>query len=177
MGNPEHYLELAPQFDGDGAPVIRFTADDDANQLLAGDANALLLAIVLDQQIPAARAFAGPAKLKRRLGHLDPARIAAIDQEEFIATFREKPALHRFPASMGKRVHDACAAIAAEYDNDAGNLWRDQPDAKTLMKRLGGIPGIGKTKQKLAVMLLGRYYNVPIAGWREASPVTIPDDA
>lgn len=175
MGNPEHYLELAPQFDDDGAPVIQFTADDEANQLLRDDPNAFLLAVVLDQQIPAAKAFAGPAELKRRIGHLDPAKIAAIDAEDFLAKFREKPAIHRFPASMAKRVQDACATIAADYDNDASALWRDQPDAPTVMKRLGDIPGIGKTKQQLAVMLLGRYYGVQLEGWREHSPIPIPD--
>ena len=174
MGNPEHYLDLAPRFNDDGAPQIHFTADDEANQMLADDANAFLIGVVLDQQIPATKAFTGPAVLRRRLGHFDPARIAAMPQDEFITVFREKPAVHRFPASMGKRVHDACATISSDFDNDAANIWKDKPDAKTVMKRLGTIPGIGKTKQGLAIMLLGRYYGIELDGWREAAPIDLP---
>lgn len=175
MGNPEHYIELAPQWKGDGSPDLRFTDDADANQLLADEPNAFLIGLVLDQQIPTGKAFAGPHVLKQRLGHFDIARIAAMDQEQFIEVFREKPAVHRYPASMGKRVHDACAALVADWGGDAAAIWTDQPDAKTVMKRLGTVPGIGKTKQSLAVMLLGRYLGVDIPGWREAAPVSLPD--
>ena len=175
MGNPAHYVELAPQWKPDGSPQLNFTADPEANQLLADDPNAFLIGIVLDQQIPTTKAFAGPHVLKQRLGHFDVAKIAAMDQEQFIEVFREKPAVHRFPASMGKRVHDACAALVADWDGDAAAIWTDQPDAKAVMKRLGGIPGVGAAKQKLAVMLLGRYFGADIPGWREAAPVSLPD--
>lgn len=174
MGHPERYLEINPEWDKSGAPLIKFTGDDEANQLLAEDPNALLIGIVLDQQIRTEQAFAGPAELRRRLGHLDPAKIAAMDQDAFVEVFREKPAIHRFPASMGKRVHDACQALVADWGGDAGAIWADAPDAKSAMKRLGGLPGIGKAKQQLAVMLLGRYYGVELEGWREASPVEVP---
>ena len=174
MGHPERYLEINPEWDAAGAPLIKFTADEEANTLLAEDANALLIGIVLDQQIQTERAFAGPAELRRRLGHLDPARIAAMDQEEFVEIFRAKPAIHRFPASMGKRVHEACQALVADWGGDAATIWEDAPDAKAVMKRLGGLPGIGKAKQQLAVLLLGRYYGVELAGWREASPIEVP---
>ena len=174
MGNPEHYLSLEPLFKDDGAPHIHFTDDDEANRMLGEDANAFLIGVVLDQQIAATKAFTGPAVLRRRLGHFDPARIAAMPQDEFITVFREKPAVHRFPASMGKRVHDACTAISSEFDNNAANIWNDHADAKTVMKRLGTIPGIGKTKQSLAVMLLGRYYGIELEGWREAAPIDLP---
>ncbi len=175
MGHPERYLEIPPQWTESGAPLINFTADAEANQLLAEDANALLIAIVLDQQIATERAFAGPAELRRRLGHLDPARIAAMDQDEFVALFRAKPAIHRFPASMGKRVHEACRALAEDWGGDAAAIWRGQSEARAVMKRLGGLPGIGKVKQQLAIMLLGRYYGVELNGWREACPVEVPE--
>ena len=175
MGHPERYLEIPPQWTESGAPLINFTADAEANQLLAEDGNALLIAIVLDQQIATERAFAGPAELRRRLGHLDPARIAAMDQDEFVALFRAKPAIHRFPASMGKRVHEACRALAEDWGGDAAAIWRGQSEARAVMKRLGGLPGIGKVKQQLAIMLLGRYYGVELNGWREASPVEVPE--
>lgn len=174
MGHPERYLDIKPEWTDAGAPLIKFTGDDEANQLLAEDPNALLIGIVLDQQITTERAFAGPAELRRRLGHLDPAKIAAMDQEQFVELFSAKPAIHRFPASMGARVHDACQALVADWGGDAAAIWRDAPDAKTAMKRLDKLPGIGKAKQRLAVMLLGRYYGVELEGWREASPIEAP---
>ena len=97
-----------------------------------------------------------------------------MDQDAFVEIFRAKPAIHRFPASMGKRVHDACQALVADWGGDAAAIWTDAPDAKAAMKRLGGLPGIGKAKQQLAVMLLGRYYGVELEGWQAASPVKLP---
>ena len=97
-----------------------------------------------------------------------------MDQEQFVELFSAKPAIHRFPASMGARVHDACQALVADWGGDASAIWRDAPDAKTAMKRLDKLPGIGKAKQRLAVMLLGRYYGVELEGWREASPIEAP---
>ena len=175
MGNPEMYVDLTPEFEPSGAPIIKFTNDDDANALLANDPNALLIAIVLDQQISTTKAFSGPRDLKTRLGHLDPAQIAAMDEDEFLTIFREKPAIHRFPASMGKRVQAACATVRDEYDNNAENIWDNQPDAKTIMKRLGGIPGVGPAKQKIAILLLARYYGMDIPGWRDVIPIQLPD--
>ena len=175
MGNPEMYVDLAPEFTESGRPVIKFTNDDDANELLANDPNALLIAIVLDQQITTNKAFSGPRDLKQRLGHLDPAQIAEMDEDEFLTIFREKPAIHRFPASMGKRVQAACATVRDEFDNNAENIWDNQPDAKTIMKRLGGVPGVGPAKQKIAILLLARYYGMDIPGWRDVIPVELPD--
>lgn len=175
MGNPEMYVDLVPEFKPSGEPLIKFTNDDDANELLANDPNALLIAIVLDQQITTNKAFGGPHDLKQRLGHLDPARIAEMDEDEFLTIFREKPAIHRFPASMGKRVQAACAVVRDEYNNRADNIWDNQPDAKTIMKRLGGIPGVGPAKQKVAILLLARYYGMDIPGWRDVIPVELPD--
>lgn len=175
MGNPEMYVDLVPEFTDSGEPVIKFTNDAESNELLARDPNALLIAIVLDQQITTTKAFNGPRDLKQRLGHLNPARIAEMDEEDFLTIFREKPAIHRFPASMGKRVQAACATVRDEYDNDAANIWDNQPDAKTIMKRLGGVPGVGPAKQKIAILLLARYYGMDIPGWRDVIPVELPD--
>ena len=175
MGNPEMYVDLVPEFTDSGEPVIKFTNDAESNDLLAHDPNALLIAIVLDQQITTTKAFNGPRDLKQRLGHLNPARIAEMDEEDFLTIFREKPAIHRFPASMGKRVQAACATVRDEYDNDAANIWDNQPDAKTIMKRLGGVPGVGPAKQKIAILLLARYYGMDIPGWRDVIPVELPD--
>ena len=97
---------------------IPWTADEEANRLLAADANALLIGFVLDQQVPVQKAFAGPKVLLERLGHLDPARIAAMDEAAFIAVCVERPAIHRFPANMARRVQELCRVIATDYDGD-----------------------------------------------------------
>ena len=144
MGNPEMYVDLVPEFKSSGEPVIKFTNDDDANELLADDPNALLIAIVLDQQITTTKAFSGPRDLKQRLGHLDPAQIAEMDEDEFLTIFREKPAIHRFPASMGKRVQAACATVRDDFDNNAENIWDNQPDAKNHHEATRRRPG-GRT--------------------------------
>ncbi len=175
MGDLEMYIDLAPEFTDAGKPLIKFTNDADANELLANDPNALLIAIVLDQQITTNKAFSGPRELKQRLGHLDPARIAEMDEDEFLTIFREKPAIHRFPASMGKRVQAACATVRDEFDNNAENIWNHQPDAKAIMKQLGNVPGVGPAKQKITILLLARYYGINIPGWRDAIPIDLPD--
>ena len=174
MGNPERYLEIAPVFSTSGLPVPPFTDSDAANRFLGRDPNALLIGMVLDQQIPAARAFAGPYLLQQRLGHLNPRKIAAMDPADFLAVMTEKPAIHRFPASMAKRVQDACRVLVQEYGGKANTIWDAQPDARTVMQRLAVVPGIGATKQRLAMLLLGRYYGVDIPGWREAAPLRVP---
>ncbi len=174
MGNPDKYLDIAPVFNDKGVPVPPFTDNDAANRLVGRDANALLIGIVLDQQISSAKAFAGPYELKRRLGHLNPRKIAAMPEDEFLAAMSQKPAIHRFPNSMGKRVQQACQVLVDDYKGNAANIWKDQPDAKAVMKRLGGVPGIGPAKQRLTLLLLGRYYGQPIPGWQEAAPIAVP---
>ena len=173
MGNPEKYREIEPTFDAQGIPVPPFTDNERANKLVGKDPNAFMIGLVLDQQISMEKAFHGPYELRRRLGHLNVKKIAAMPQDEFIDVVAQKPAIHRFPRSMGKRVHDACTVIVDDFDGKAENIWKDQPDAKTVMKRLDSVPGIGKTKQKLAMLLLARYYQVELDGWREASPIKI----
>ncbi len=171
MGNPEMYRDLKPEFDAKGTAIPPFTNDPAANKLIGKDPNAFLIGLVLDQQIGTQKAFSGPLELKKRLGHLDVKRIADMPQDEFISIVAAKPAIHRFPASMGKRVHDACRVVVDDFGGNAENIWKDQPDAKSAMKRLKTVPGIGPTKQKLAMLILARYYNVELPGWEDASPI------
>ena len=174
MGDPNKYLEIEPAFTGDGVPVPPFTDNARANRLLGRDSNALLIGLVLDQQISMEKAFGGPYALRQRLGHLNPRKIAAMPEEEFLEVMRESPAIHRYWRNMGKRVQDACRVVVEEYSGKAENIWLEQPDARTVMKRIGVVPGIGPTKQKLAMLLLGRYYGADIPGWREAAPILVP---
>jgi uncharacterized HhH-GPD family protein len=149
---------------------LPFTGDPDADRLLAGDPFALLMGFALDQQVTVQKAFSGPADLKRRLGHLDPARIAAMDPGELDAVFRERPAIHRFPGSMAGKIQALAAAIASDYDNDAGSVWRDATDGKDLEKRLLGLPGFGEMKVKSLIAVLGNRFGVRPPGYDEVAP-------
>jgi uncharacterized HhH-GPD family protein len=151
------------------AGTLYITGDTAADELLNSDANALLIGMLLDQQVPMEWAFAGPATLRRRLGHLDPARIAAMDVEEFVSICCEKPAIHRFPGSMGKRIHAVCVALVADYGGDAANLWESVDDAGEVYRRLRALPGYGDEKSKIFIALLGKTQGVELAGWREAA--------
>jgi uncharacterized HhH-GPD family protein len=151
------------------AGTLYITGDTAADELLNSDANALLIGMLLDQQVPMEWAFAGPATLRRRLGHLDPARIAAMDVDEFVSVCCEKPAIHRFPGSMGKRIHAVCEALVADYGGDAANLWEGVDDAGEVYRRLRALPGYGDEKSKIFIALLGKTQGVELAGWREAA--------
>ncbi len=142
------------------------TGDADADGLLARSPLALLIGMLLDQQMPMERAFLGPHRLHERLGHLDAARIAAMDPTEFEAVFRETPAVHRFPGSMAGRVGDLCRLLVAEYDGDAEAIWRDVDDAKVLKRRLAALPGYGPQKVKIFTALLAKRCGVTPAGWQ-----------
>jgi uncharacterized HhH-GPD family protein len=143
---------------------IPWTADEAANVLLAADANALLIGFVLDQQVPVQKAFAGPKVLLERLGHLDPARIAAMDPDAFIAVCVERPAIHRFPANMARRVQDLCRVIASDFDGDGSRVWTDAADGADLYARIGALPGFGDMKSNSLAMLLHRRYGVDLPG-------------
>ena len=149
--------------------TLYITGDAAADGLLNSDGNALLLGMLLDQQVPMEWAFAGPNTLKERLGHLDPSKIAAMDVDEFVAVCCEKPAIHRFPGSMGKRIHAVCTALVDDYGGDASNLWADVSDGKELFSRLMALPGYGDEKSKIFVALLGKTQNVQPDGWRDAA--------
>jgi len=140
-----------------------------ADLLLRQDGNALLIGMLLDQQVPMEWAFTGPHTLTERLGHLDPKRIAAMDPERFIARCCEKPAIHRFPAAMAKRIHQLCAIIAAEYSNDGSLIWRDVDDANELYSRLRKLPGFGDEKARIFVALLAKRFGITPEGWERAA--------
>ena len=151
------------------AGTLYITGDKAADKLLNTNGNALLLGMLLDQQVPMEWAFAGPKTLKDRLGHLDPKKIAAMDEEEFVSICCEKPAIHRFPGSMGKRVHQVCTALVEDYKGNAANIWKSVEDGKELYKRLKALPGYGDEKSKIFVALLGKTQGIEPDGWREAA--------
>jgi uncharacterized HhH-GPD family protein len=151
------------------AGTLFITGDTAADKLLNTNGNALLIGMLLDQQVPMEWAFAGPKTLKDRLGHLDPKKIAAMDVEEFVALCCEKPAIHRFPGSMGTRVHQVCTALVEDYSGNAVNLWKDVDSGTEIYKRLKALPGYGDEKSKIFVALLGKTQGVEPEGWREAA--------
>jgi uncharacterized HhH-GPD family protein len=150
--------------------ALPFTGDVDADRLLASDPIALLIGFVLDQQVPLEKAFIGPLELRRRVGTVDPARIAGIDPAQLDAVFRERPALHRFPGSMARRVHELCAAISSEYGGDASRIWSEARDGADLERRLRSLPGIGEMKAKTLLAILFRRYGVRLEGLEERLP-------
>jgi uncharacterized HhH-GPD family protein len=149
---------------------IPWTADEASNVLLAVDANALLIGFVLDQQVPVQKAFSGPKVLLDRLGHLDPARIAAMDPDAFIAVCVERPAIHRFPANMARRVQELCRVLASDYGGDGSNVWTGAADGADLYARIGALPGFGDMKVNSLAMLLHRRYGVDLAGLETLLP-------
>ena len=142
---------------------LYFTGDDEANRLIAEDPFALLVGFALDQQVTVPTAFAGPLKIKQRLGTLDPKKIAAADPARLEAVFREKPAVHRFPGAMAARVHELAATVADEYGGDAGRLWRDARDGDELRRRIAALPGFGEMKIKSLGAVLAKRYGVAAA--------------
>jgi uncharacterized HhH-GPD family protein len=150
--------------------TLPFTGDPEADRLLAEDPLALLIGFALDQQVTVQKAFSGPADLKRRLGHLDAAKIAAMDPTELDAIFRERPALHRFPGAMAGKVQALAAAIANDYGNDAGRVWREATDGPDLERRLLGLPGIGDMKAKSLIAVLGQRFGVRPPGYESVAP-------
>jgi uncharacterized HhH-GPD family protein len=149
---------------------LPFTGDPDADALLASDPLALLIGFVLDQQVTVQKAFAGPAELRRRLGTLDAAALAATDPTAFAAAFAERPALHRFPGAMAARVQELCAIIARDHAGDASRLWTRARDAPDLERRLRALPGIGEIKARTLVALLARRFDVRLPGWEALVP-------
>lgn len=152
------------------AHSIYLTDDAKANDLLATDPLALLIGMLLDQQVSMEVAFAGPHKIQQRLGAFDAQAIADCNPEEFVAVFKESPAVHRFPGSMAARVQSLAQILVDEWGGDAAALWQEgQPDGSTVFKRLKKLPGFGDQKSKIFLALLGKQYGFDGAGWREAS--------
>jgi uncharacterized HhH-GPD family protein len=156
--------------------TLAITGDSDADRLLNTDPLALLIGMLLDQQVPMEWAFKGPALLKQRLGgRLDADEIAAMDSEELVEVFVQKPALHRFPASMARRAHDLCVTIAKDYDGDAEKVWADATTGDELLARLRALPGYGEEKSKIFVAILAKRMNVRPEGWEQvAGPFADP---
>ena len=148
-------------------PIV-WTDVPEANELLETDPLALLIGLVLDQQVKMEKAFGGPLELKKRLGgHLDVKKIASMDPDKLVAVFRERPALHRFPGSMAKRTQTLCQVIVAEYGGDAGSVWRDARDGDDLAARIKKLPGFGDMKVKILVSVLAKKFGVKPRGWEK----------
>jgi uncharacterized HhH-GPD family protein len=152
------------------APRMEWTGDAEADALVARDPLALLVGFCLDQQIPVEKAFLGPLEIQRRLGTLDARELAAIDPGRFEAAFRERPAIHRFPASMAGRVQALCAVVAGDYGNDPTAIWRDVKDANELQRRLRALPGFGEMKARIVLGVLAKHLGVTPTGWEELAP-------
>lgn len=151
------------------AAQLFITGDKQADALLANDPNALLIGMVLDQQVTMEKAFAGPAVIAQRMGGLDVVAIAEADPDAFGAICAERPAVHRFPGAMAKRIQAVCQVLTAEYGGNAENLWTGVATGSELLGRIAALPGFGAQKAAIFVALLGKQYDVQPAGWREAA--------
>ena len=143
--------------------ALYFTDSDEANQLIARNPLALLIGFALDQQVTVQSAFAGPLRLKQRVGTLDPGAIASMDPAELENAFRERPAIHRFPGAMARRVQELCAVVADEYDGNAERVWTEAKDAADLRRRIGALPGFGKMKVTALGSVLALRFGVETA--------------
>jgi uncharacterized HhH-GPD family protein len=149
---------------------IQLTQRPDADELLGRSSFALMIGMLLDQQIPMERAFAGPHMITDRLGHdLDAQEIAFYDPAEFTALLAAKPAVHRYPASMAARIQQLAAYLVEHYDGSAERVWQDVGDGAELLRRLVALPGFGRQKAQVFLALLGKQCGVRPVGWREAA--------
>jgi uncharacterized HhH-GPD family protein len=150
---------------------LHLASTTQANELLAQDPLALLVGMLLDQQIPMEKAFTSPQVLAERMAtaRLDAHQIANYDPDAFESLFREVPALHRFPAAMAKRVQELCRGLVEQYDGDAATVWKTAATGQELASRIAGLPGFGQQKAKIFTALLGKQFDVRPTGWREAA--------
>lgn len=152
------------------AATFYITGDPDADGLLARDPLALLIGMLLDQQVPMEWAFASPARLAERLGgRLDAGEIAALDPDELEAVFKERPSLHRFPGSMARRTWELCRHLAETYGGRAERVWTDAGDATAVLGRLRALPGFGDEKSRIFLAVLAKRLGVRPAGWEDAA--------
>jgi uncharacterized HhH-GPD family protein len=150
--------------------MLRLSQDHDADKFLTGNWLALLIGMVLDQQVTIEKAFSSPAELSRRLGApLDAAAIAAMPLDDLTELFRERPALHRYPGSMAKRVQDVCRVVATDYGDKVENIWKGVKTGEELVGRLNALPGFGIQKSKIFAALLGKQLGVHPDGWEKAT--------
>lgn len=151
------------------AGTLRVTGDPEADRLLNRDGTALLIGMLLDQQVPMEWAFTGPRSLSARVGHLDARRIAAMDREAFVSVCCEKPAIHRFPASMGRRIHELCTVLDQRYRGRGANVWKGAATGDELYRRLRELPGYGDEKARIFIAILAKRMGVQPEGWRQAA--------
>lgn len=144
---------------------INWTGRPEADRLLESDPLALLIGLVLDQQVKMEKAFLGPYELQQRLGHLDASRIAAMDPDQLEEVFRRRPALHRFPGSMARRVQQLCQVIASEYGGDASRIWEGVSSGQELARRISALPGFGEQKTQVTMAVLAKKLGVRPPGW------------
>ena len=150
--------------------ALHITGDTAADTLLTDNPLALLVGMLLDQQVPMETAFAGPLKIEQRTGATDATAIARMDPDEFLDAFKATPAVHRFPGSMAARVQTLCQELVDQWGGDASALWTDgDPSGAEVLKRLKALPGFGEQKAKIFLALLGKQYGFTGAGWREAA--------
>jgi uncharacterized HhH-GPD family protein len=145
------------------AAMLHFTGNDEADALLAEEPMALLIGFALDQQVPVQTAFSGPLKIKQRLGALDPNTLAGADPGELDRVFREKPAVHRFPGNMAKRVQELAAVVVDEYGGHAERVWTEAADGADLRRRLSSLPGFGEMKVTALGSVLAKRFDVAVA--------------
>jgi uncharacterized HhH-GPD family protein len=149
---------------------LHLAQDAEADALISTDPLALLVGMVLDQQVPLEWAFSAPLRLKERLGgQLDPGQIAAMDPEAFTSAFAQRPALHRFPGSNAKRVQDLCRLIVDRYDGRTADIWTTAATGDELLARVRALPGFGEQKARIFVGLLGKQLGVRPPGWEQAA--------
>ncbi|MBM3718555.1 MAG: Fe-S cluster assembly protein HesB [Actinobacteria bacterium] len=151
--------------------TLYITGNSAADALLNSNGTALMIGMLLDQQVPMEWAFKGAHTLRQRLGHLDPARIAAMDPESFLAVCLDRPAIHRFPKAMAGRIQGLCALLEDRYEGRAENIWRGVDDASVLFSRLREFPGFGEEKAQIFVALLAKRFGVKPRGWKRAAGV------
>lgn len=152
--------------------MLHLTLDDDANALLTQDPFALVVGMLLDQQFPMERAFAGPFLLAQRLGtpmRLDPAQIVATPEDDLLAMAKGPPAIHRYPGSMIGRIRELAQIVIDDYDSDASRIWRDAPTARQALSNLEALPGFGPAKSKIFLALIGKQVGGAPSGWQRAS--------
>ena len=153
-----------------GMADFYLTGDAETDALLAADDNALLIGMVLDQQVPMEKAFSGPAVIAERMGgRFDVAAIVEMGEDDFVALCCQRPAVHRFPGSMGKRVYQVCRVLVDEYDGQASRVWAGADTGAQVKSALAALPGLGDQKASIFTALLGKQREVTPDGWREAA--------
>jgi uncharacterized HhH-GPD family protein len=146
------------------------TGNPEADQLLTEDDNALLIGMVLDQQVPMEKAFSGPLVIAQRMGgRLDVAAIAAMSEEDFVLLCSQRPGIHRFPAAMAKRVRQLCQVLTDNYDGQATNVWKDARSGEEVKANLARLPGFGWDKAAIFTAVLGKLRGITPEGWRDAA--------